>query len=171
MTSAEHGRPTAAGPRILALSQSEPTSTRGLLESLLADILDERRRGHEPAVCVTLDAAEADDLPGDVRGFREVLAGLVRAAFDAAVQPAPPSDVPPLCEVVVTSIDTGDALEIEIADSGCAAGHDVLHAEALAAARAFADRCGGSLAVGGCPEGGSAVTLRLPRRRAMSRAA
>lgn len=171
MTSAQHGPPFGPDRHILPLPQPAPTSTRGLLETLLADLLDERRRRGEPAVCVTLDATEADDLPGDVRGFRDVLAGLLRAACDAAVRPEPASDAPVLCEVVVTSVDTGNALEIEIADSGAGVDHDARHADALAAARGFADRCGGRLLVGGCPEGGAAVTLRLPHRRARSRAA
>lgn len=171
MTSAQHDQPSGAEPRILPLPQPLPASTHGLLEELLAAAHDEQQRRGEPAVRVSLDAAPADDLPGDVRGFRTVLAGLLEAAFAAAVGPASPSDAPALREVVVTSLDTGDALEIEIADSGTGPGPAAPRVEALAAARAFADRCGGRVLVGTCPEGGSAVTLRLPHRRQCSRAA
>ena len=171
MTSAQHGLPSDAEPRILPLQQPSASSTRGLLEELLAAALDEHRRRGAPPVRASLDAAVADDLPGDVRGFRTVLAGLLRAALDAAVRPGPPSDAPTLREVAVTSVDTGDALEIEVADSGAGAAPAAQQAEALAAARAYADRCGGRLLVGSCPEGGNAVTLRLPHRRQCSRAA
>jgi hypothetical protein len=79
--------------------------------------------------------------------------------------PDPQSDLRPLCEVVVTAVDTGAAVEIEVADSGNARAAVANELETSAA------RLGGSLLVTACPEGGTAVTLRLPRRRARGMAA
>ena len=171
MKSARPGPSSATEPGILPLQRDRSGSPRGLLEELLAAARDEHLAGGAPAVHLSLDAPSSADLPGDVRELRVVLAGLLRAAFAAAVRPAPPSDGPTLREVAVTGVDTGDALEIEIADSGAGTGLDALDAEALAAARTHADRCGGRVFVADCPEGGRAVTLRLPHRRRCSRAA
>jgi hypothetical protein len=71
---------------------------------------------------------------------------------------------PPLREVVITSIDTGTALEIEVADSGPPRTVSSIDHGA-------AERLGGGLVVVPCAEGGTAVTLSLPRRVAMARAA
>jgi signal transduction histidine kinase len=64
--------------------------------------------------------------------------------------------------VVVTSVAGTAGLEIEVADSGpgLAGGPH----GSLTAVRPLAERLGGTLAWRGCPEGGSAVTLHLPRR-------
>jgi len=90
----------------------------------------------------------------------------------------------------VTSVDVGDAIEIEVADSGpslsvgvrnwlnqTAPGStesDSIPADAgfaLAAVRAAAARIQGTLNAANCPEGGVAITLRLPRRQAQRLAA
>ena len=150
------------------------------------------RRGVDPAA---LDAPRAS--PALVSLLREEVAWarqcfdaggpLVRRAFTAAAHAAEPSDAPPIREVLVTSVDLGDAIEIEVADSGpwlaeparawlaapssrrdAAPEHVGL---ALAAAVAAAERIGGTLTATNCPEGGVAVTLRLPRRQSRRMAA
>jgi len=68
---------------------------------------------------------------------------------------------------VVTGIDTADAFELEIADSGSAPVDD----RSLAACCDLARRCGAEITAMRCPEGGTAVTLRLARRRARRHAA
>jgi hypothetical protein len=70
--------------------------------------------------------------------------------------------------VVVTTIDTGDALEIEVADSAADAARQQA---AVADLRPLVDRAGWGLSLAACPDGGTAVTLRIPRRRGRSLAA
>jgi len=71
-------------------------------------------------------------------------------------------------EVVVTTVDTGTALEIEVADSAA----DVSRQEAaVAELQPLVARAGWTLSTAPCPEGGLAVTLRIPRRRSRSLAA
>ena len=79
-------------------------------------------------------------------------------------------------EVVLTSVQYADALEIEVADSGDGLS---MHAKAwlfepgfttkpagtgvgLAAARVLIEELGGGIEAVNCPEGGSAFTIRLP---------
>jgi signal transduction histidine kinase len=95
---------------------------------------------------------------------RRLLESLVRDAVAAAGRPDPDAATPPLREVVITSIDTGTALEIEVADSGPPRTVSSIDHGA-------AERLGGGLVVVPCAEGGTAVTLSLPRRVAMARAA
>lgn len=122
--------------------------------------------------------------------LRRVLEPLVRRAVESAMQPSEPGDAPVVREVVVTSIDVGDAIEIEVADSGPSLPSDVRAwlgesvgsprpatrapdgaGLALAAVRAAAARVDGTLSAANCPDGGVAITLRLPRRQASRLAA
>jgi len=140
--------------------------TRGVLEGLVADaIRDGRERGCPlPTILVDVDDGL---LHADPAMIRRVLRTLVSNAIDAAG---------PSGEVVVTSVQYADALEIEVADSGSGLSN---HAKAwlfepgfttkpagtgvaLAAARVLVDELGGSIEAVNCPEGGTAFTIRLP---------
>ena len=68
------------------------------------------------------------------------------------------------CRPALDIIETIDAVEVIVDVPG-------IPAAALAAARGLADRFGGDVQVVACPEGGAAVTLRLPTRRHRSLAA
>lgn len=146
------------GPRILPLWA---TPTAG---DLVATAVAAARRS-APAVRFACDIDPRIPPFGEPQPLATLLAALVRQAVAAAVVPDPESDLPPLCEVVVTAVETGAGLEIEVADSGAARAAVAADLEAMAA------RLGGSLVVAACPEGGTAVTLRLPRRRGRSMAA
>lgn len=139
---------------------------RGLLEAILAEVR---------AVCadrgiadchVTLDVADRHVLQVDPATVRDILAGLLLRAFENAARPAASSDAPQVREIVVTSVEHADAIELEVADSGPPS--DSVSDDALAALVAAV---GGGLSVAACPEGGRAVTLRLPHRRLRRRAA
>lgn len=139
------------------------------LHALLADVIaaadrGQRRRGGG-FVAATLDVAAGLDVPGDPRLLRGILAPLVEAAFAASA--CHDRRRPGAGEVVVTAVACADRIEIEVADSG-----DAVEAGIVAAdLRARVDRAGAELTAIRCPEGGTAFTLRLPCRRAGSRAA
>jgi len=122
--------------------------------------------------------------------IRRAVEPLIRRAFESAAQPHDSREPMAIREVVVTSVDVGDAIEIEVADSGPALSDSVrtwlndsangLHGPnatpegtglAIAAVRAAAARIDGTLHAANCPEGGVAITLRLPRRQAQRLAA
>jgi len=140
---------------------------RGLLEAILEEV---RRHCDERGIAdcnVTLDVADRHVLQVDPATVRDILAGLLLRAFENASRPAASSDAPHLREIVVTSIEHADAIEIEVADSGPLAAV----APADAALEPLVAAVGGILSVSACPEGGRAVTLRLPHRRLRRQAA
>jgi hypothetical protein len=145
-----------------------------------------------PPLAATLDVATHHEqaLVADPTLVRRVLEPLIRRAMESAAEPDATCESPVVREVVITSIDVGSAIEIEVADSGPALPDPVrrwlnetadgFHASsiapdgaglALAAIRAAAARIDGTLSAANCPEGGVAITLRLPRRQAQRLAA
>jgi signal transduction histidine kinase len=156
----------AAEPRILAMPTPRATSLRDVLESIIAAVPagDPTPTGR---VRVTLDVPVGQFVDVDPGLFRGLVEGLVRAALAAAARPGVRSTSPAVREVVVTSIDSADLFELEIADSGSGPPDGA----ALAAARAVVQGCGGDLVVKECPEGGTAVTVRLARRAVRRKAA
>jgi len=172
-------------------SQHVPPS-QGLLAKILADCARVRREQGRPPLAATLDVATHHEqaLLADPTLVRRVLEPLIRRAMESATEPDATRESPVVREVVVTSIDVGSAIEIEVADSGPALPDpvrkwlnetaDVFHVSniapdgaglALAAIRAAAARIDGTLSAANCPEGGVAITLRLPRREAQRLAA
>lgn len=151
----------AAEPRILSLAAAGATPLHTVLESIVADV---RGRSGPTAgqVHVTLDVPLAQRVDVDPSAFRGLVEAIVAAAFAAAVRPAAASDAPLHRELVVTSVDAADAFELEVADSG---GRTAGDGAALTAIRGLAARCGGEVVVAACPEGGTAVTIRLRRRQ------
>lgn len=142
---------------------------RPLIEELVARraAAGDQAAAHRPRVTLDVDPGHVVD--AEPAAARRMLHALVDAAFAAASCPAPPSDGPAVHEVVITSVQRPDRLEIEIADSGSSS-PDALDIT-LAAARSQLTRIGGTLTVDGCPEGGRAVTVVLPRRVAQRMAA
>ena len=81
-------------------------------------------------------------------------------------------------ELVVTAVDGPGGFELEIADSGCgidAANHERIFEPffttksegtglGLAIVYRIAEAHGGTVRVDNCPEGGAAITIRIPRR-------
>ena len=148
-------------PRILPLVPPAGLRVRDLIESIVAD------RPAPAAVRLALDVPADTRVTADAAAFRAAVERLVASAFVAATA-VTPGDGPPLHEVVVTAIDGPDAFELEIADSGPSGSFD---ARCPAAVRELVDRCGGTLGVADCAEGGTAVTIRLPRRAVRRQAA
>jgi hypothetical protein len=136
---------------------------RGLLEAILAEVREVCAERGIADCGVTLDVADRHVDPATVR---DILAGLLLRAFENAARPTGSSDAPRMREIVVTSVEHADAIEIEVADSGPPAA--ISSADALAP---LVEAVGGGLSTAACPEGGRAVTLRLPHRRLRRRAA
>lgn len=147
-------------PRILPLVAAG-LGVRDLLDSIVA------ARPAPPAVRLTLDVPAETRITADAVAFRSVVERLVASAFVAA-SAASRGEGPAVHEVVVTAVDGPDAFELEIADSGPSGSFD---ARCPAAVRELVDRCGGTVGVADCPEGGTAVTIRLPRRSLRRQAA
>jgi len=162
--------PSASNPprHVLPLPTTADAGLAPLLRSLVADLVADRHRRGLPAVRIELDVASDHTLPAEPATIRAGLAPLLAAACDAAAR-GPAGGGPRLHEVLITLVETAAGLELEVADSG--PGPAGIPAAAVAAARQFASRCGGDVHLAACPEGGAAVTLRLPRRRRQSRAA
>jgi hypothetical protein len=119
-------------------------------------------------VAVTVDTPSGARIAAEPGGLRGLLDRLVTAAVAAAAAPRSRGDGPPVREVVITVVETAEAVEFEIADSGPTTPADE---RCPAVMRDLAARCGCGLHVATCPEGGMAVTVRLPRREARRQAA
>jgi hypothetical protein len=167
--------PTEAEPHLLPLRPvGESTRLRHLVAAIVAESLQERRQRQLPPVRVEIDIPDQHAASVDADTLRAGLLPLVRAACQAtALSHATGAITPRLCEVVVTSIDTGTAIEIEVADSGSDSPGEIAAATvaAVAKARAVAERCGGGVELVACPQGGLAVTLQFPHRRVRGLAA
>jgi C4-dicarboxylate-specific signal transduction histidine kinase len=149
------------GPQVLPLRPASGRCLVAVLEAVVAAVAAEREAAGLPPVAVVLDAASGRIRQTDAAPLTAALGPLVAAACEAAAT-APAR----LREVVVTVVDTTTAVEIEVADSGSGQAPDPLVTTCPSV-----ERLGGTLAWRRCPEGGLAVTLRLPHHRRQSRAA
>jgi len=157
----DHG-PADAGPDLLPLRPAVGISLKAVLEGIVDAVLAGHRSRQRPDVAVSIDAAARVPATA-VAGLSDLLAPLLAAACEAA------SAAVRLREVVITAVETPAALEIEVADSG--AGHSPGTADLTGRLAPLAGRLGGDLTACDCPEGGTAITLRLPHRRTGSLAA
>lgn len=156
--------PVDAGPDLLPLrSAAAGVSLQPLLDSMAAAILAEHDAHGRPWVAISIDA-DVEVAAAAVVGLTDLLTPLVTAACEAAAT-APPR----LREVVVTAVQTPTTLDIEVADSAPHA--DGGQTEIIGRLGPIARRIGGHLDHCPCPDGGTAVTLSLPLRRAGSLAA
>lgn len=166
------------------VSGDDGPSLRDMLAAIVADCRRTARDRGLPEVATTLDVPAAHALPAAAAPLRRLLESLVRRAVESAARSDDHGDAPPIRELLVTSVDVGGAVEIEVADSGAGLPQPVrawLAGDAdempdgaglaLAAVRAAADRIGGTVRAVNCAEGGVAITLRMPLRRAQRLAA
>lgn len=163
---------------------------RGLVAGIVSDCVRGRRDRGRAVVRVTVEAPSRHEQTflAEPSLVRRVIEPLVRRSFEAALQPEPGREFRIEPEVVVTTVDLGNCVEIEVADSGpplsdavrswlegtTAVAADTIAADAglaLVAVRAAAARVQGRLRAVNCPEGGVAITLSLPSRRSCRAAA
>jgi signal transduction histidine kinase len=162
-------------PRILPMAPTHGTATESLADivaSIRDAVLAERRGRGMPVCRVTLDVSRHHAAGTSAALLRGILAPLLARAIDEAARTsaekahrsARRSDAPDLHEVVVTSIESADAIEIEVADSGpgLPRGRD---GDVEPAIQSLLEQVGGTLSAKNCPEGGTAFTVRLPHRR------
>jgi signal transduction histidine kinase len=152
-------------------AERDPRYQRVNLRSLVDDVLD--------ALAPQLDAQEIRldvDVPSglavraDHDMLRRAVLNVVLNALDA---------MPDGGELVVTGVDGPYGCELEIADSGPGFEEQALRRACepfyttkssgtglgLAIVQRMAEAHGGELSIGNCPEGGAALTLRIPHRR------
>jgi len=165
-------------------------TARGLVAGIVADCVRGRRDRGRAVVRVTVEAPawHEETWLAEPALVRRVIEPLVRRGFEAALRPEPGREFRIDPEVVVTSVDVGHCIDIEVADSGpplpeavrsWLEGRLPLAADtiavdaglALVAVRAAAARVQGRLRAVNCPEGGVAITLSLPGRRSCRAAA
>jgi len=155
-------RSAADEPRILAIPNGPATSALRLIESVVAEALTECRRRGLPDCRITLDVGAEHAVAADGRVVHALLLPLVVGALERSSDRR--STRPPLRpEVLVTTIDTAAGLEIEVADSA-----DQISAAGPATdpeTTRLLDRIEGTLRSEGCPDGGTACTLRIPHSR------
>lgn len=144
-----------------ARADAHPT-TRQLVEELVA----EARAGAGHDVDVEVDVPAALPLPTDRETLRRLLAPLLARSMDGARRD--PWRGRRGRGVTITAVRCPHAVEIEVADSGPAAGD---HGAGLAEVGRRATALGGALVVADCPDGGTAFTVRLPVGRAALRRA
>jgi hypothetical protein len=151
-------------PMVPQQTHSEDSLT-GVVASIRDAVFADRRSRGLPVCRVTLDLSD-DHVPAvEASLLREILepllGGAIARSAGTTAHRSRRSDAPSLHEVVVTSIASVDAIEIEVADScpGPARLHDAT------AVGAPLERVGGTITATHCPEGGTAFTVRLPRRR------
>jgi len=152
-----------AEPRILPLTAVRPNSVRAIVDPLLG-----RQSAAHAEVRVSLEGGEGHEFDVEPAMARDLLEPLVAAAFANAAGPAAETDGPALREVDVAVVATADSLEVEIADSGP---DQPLGARIPPHVRDVAARCGAQVTVSPCAAGGTAVTVRFPRRGARRQAA
>ena len=147
------------------------------LYPLVQELVNSLQRRHAdtgvPLPQLTVDVPPGHGLPGDAEIVRnlleEWLASAVRAAAGSAAMARS-------AEVVITSVQYADRLEVEIADTGPAIARRQIAGEAVAgrlrtaAEQSLLDRLQATVRLDDCPEGGVALTLCLPRQ-VMRRAA
>lgn len=150
-------------PRILPLAASRAASVRAVLDPLVR-----RHAAAHAGVHVSFAGGDGHEFDADPAAVRELLEPLVAAAFASAACPTRESDGPCLHEVDVVVVATPDGLELEIADSGP---DEPFAARLPAHLRDVAARCGAELRMSPCAAGGTAVTVRFPRRGARRQAA
>lgn len=166
--------------RILPLRGGDRVVLRDLVEEVVRAAAD---RVGDPDVPVSVDVPATVSVEADGRVLSRILTSLLVRAVDGARRGGGPCRP----EVLLTGVLCHDGVEIEVASSGASVDPAVravfgrclgVPAESRCRTGAWASDLvreaalvGGTLSALDCPEGGAAVTLRLPLRQAALRRA
>lgn len=141
---------------------------------LVGDVVDEVCQSLEQPLeehCIDLDVDVPPNtlLTADREMFRQAVWSLVQNSIDV---------MPHGGELVITSYESPIGLELEVADSGpglseqelqnaiqsSSAGNQGSFGPGLVVVQQIAEFHGGSVTAMNCPEGGAALTIKIPRR-------
>lgn len=141
------------------------------LYPLVQELVGSLQRRHAdtgvPLPRLIVDVHPDHGLPGDAEIVRNLLEEWLASAVRAAAGNA---SMARSAEVVITSVQYADRLEVEIADTGPAISRRQVVGEAVAgrlrtaAEQSLLDRLQATVRIDDCPEGGVALTLCLPRQ-------
>jgi len=141
------------------------------LDPVVQELVGSLQRRHAdtgvPLPQLTVDVSPGHVLPGDAEIVKSLLEQWLAEAVRAAAGNAAMARS---AEVVITSVQYADRLEVEIADTGPAVAQRRGASEAVAgrlrtaAEQTLLDRLQAAVRLDDCPEGGVALTLCLPRQ-------
>ena len=140
------------------------------LKGIVGDVVSDLQRHHAdtgvPLPHVAVDVPRAHGFEGNIAVLKELLSVWLRDAVRAAAGNAAMART---AEVLITSVDYPDCIEIEIADSGPSLSKrqglvgGVAGSVHVVAQQKLLDQVRGDVRFDDCAEGGVAVTLRVPK--------
>jgi len=140
------------------------------LKGIVGDVVSDLQRHHAdtgvPLPHVAVDVPRTHGFEGNIAVLKELLSVWLRDAVRAAAGNAAMART---AEVLITSVDYPDCIEIEIADSGPSLSkrqglvRGVAGSVHVVAQQKLLDQVRGDVRFDDCAEGGVAVTLRVPK--------
>ncbi len=154
----------------VAALQSDSWGHGAALQGVVEDVVSDLQRHHAdtgvPLPHVAVDVPRAHKFDGNIAVLKELLSVWLRDAVRAAAGNAAMART---AEVLVTSVEYPDCVEIEIADSGPSLaerqglGGGVVGRVHVSVQQNLLDQVRGDVRLDDCAEGGVAVTLRVPK--------
>jgi len=155
---------------VTALQSADSWDHGAVLQGVVEDVVSDLQRHHAdtgvPLPRVAVDVPRAHKFAGNVAVLKELLSVWLRDAVRAAAGNAAMARS---AEVLVTSVEYPDCVEIEIADSGPSLaerqglGGGVVGRVHVSVQQKLLDQVRGDVRLDDCAEGGVAVTLRVPK--------
>ena len=155
---------------VKALQSTNNWGHGAALQGIVEDVVSGLQRHHADTggalPHVAVDVPRDHRFDGNVAVLKELLSVWLREAVRAAAGNAAMART---AEVLVTSVDYPDCVEIEIADSGPSRaerqglGGDVVGRVHVSVQQKLLDQVRGDVRLDDCAEGGVAVTLRIPK--------
>ena len=155
---------------VTSLQSADNWGHGAALQGIVEDVVSDLQRHHAdtgvPLPHVAVDVPRDHKFDGNVAVLKELLSVWFRDAVRAAAGNAAMART---AEVLVTSVEYPDCIEIEIADSGPSLaerqglGGGVVGRVHESVQQKLLDQVRGDVRLDDCAEGGVAVTLRVPK--------